>query len=84
MSELPSVEEPEGESEQGEGEEGPRPLGVGVTPTRHAPVDATLQRLTDADHLTVGAHLEVYEDVHRGLRDTLASLDHPEPHTPRS
>ncbi|MGI5351476.1 hypothetical protein ACQEU8_25340 [Streptomyces sp. CA-250714] len=65
-----------------EPEEGPRPLGVGVRPTGYAPVDAQLKRLEDADHLAVSGHLEVYEDVHRGLRESLAALDRP--HTPRS
>ncbi|OEV03094.1 hypothetical protein AN216_13295 [Streptomyces oceani] len=55
--------------------EAPRPLGVGTEPTGHSPVDAQLRRLADADHLAVSGHLEVYEDVHRGLRDTLAALD---------
>ncbi|MEU6118246.1 hypothetical protein ABZ840_27320 [Streptomyces sp. NPDC047117] len=54
---------------------GPQPLGVPVTPTRHDEVDDRLARLGDVDHLAVGGHLPVYEDVHRGLRDTLASLD---------
>jgi hypothetical protein len=48
---------------------------VGVSPTGHAPVDTRLRRLEDADHLAVSGHLEVYEDVHRDLRDTLAALD---------
>jgi hypothetical protein len=38
-------------------------------------VDVLLERLADADRLGTGGHLEVYEDVHRELRDTLASLD---------
>lgn len=59
-------------------EDGPRPLGLGIDPTGHAPVDAQLRRLEDADHLAVSGHLEVYEDVHRGLRDTLTALDRPE------
>ncbi|GAA2632964.1 hypothetical protein [Streptomyces axinellae] len=72
---------PEGGEAAGE-DAGPRPLGVAVRPTGHAPVDAQLRRLEDADHLAVSGHLEVYEDVHRGLRETLAALDRP--HTPRS
>ncbi|MBA0050541.1 hypothetical protein E0L36_06410 [Streptomyces sp. AJS327] len=59
--------------------EGPRPLGIAVELTGHPPVDAGLRRLGDADHLGVSGHLEVYEDVHRGLRDTLAALDRPAP-----
>ncbi|WP_032918673.1 hypothetical protein [Streptomyces rimosus] len=54
---------------------GPQPLGVVVTPTGNAGVDAQLRRLADADHLAASGHLEVYEDVHRGLRDALAALD---------
>ncbi|WP_431985122.1 hypothetical protein [Streptomyces qinglanensis] len=73
----PGVPEP-GE----EPEDGPRPLGVGVRPTGNGPVDARLKRLEDADHLAVSGHLEVYEDVHDGLRESLAALDRP--HTPRS
>ncbi|MER7989082.1 hypothetical protein ABTY53_26340 [Streptomyces noursei] len=54
---------------------GPRPLGVAVAPTGQPAVDAGLQRLAEADHLPVSGHLGMYEDVHRGLRDVLASLD---------
>ncbi|MFB7559488.1 hypothetical protein [Streptomyces brevispora] len=53
----------------------PAPLGVVRTPTGDAEVDAQLKRLADADHLTAGGHIEVYEDVHRGLRDALTALD---------
>lgn len=53
----------------------PRPLGVGRTPTGNADVDARLERLADADHLPADGHIEVYEDVHRGLRDALTALD---------
>jgi hypothetical protein len=38
-------------------------------------VDERLERLGDADHLPADGHLEVYEDVHRGLRDALTALD---------
>lgn len=69
--EAPQVEEA-GEAEE---PEEPKPLGVELRPTGHAPVDARLRRLAEADHLTVFGHLEVYEDVHRGLRETLAELD---------
>ncbi|MFI0713675.1 hypothetical protein ACH4SK_24065 [Streptomyces inhibens] len=65
--------------------DGPQPLGVGVTPTGEAAVDAGLRRLADADHLPASGHLRVYEDVHRGLRDVLAGLDqHPGPPAPSS
>nr|WP_244376294.1 hypothetical protein [Streptomyces ficellus] len=58
----------------------PAPLGVERTPTGHPRVDAGLERLADADHLPADGHLEVYEDVHRGLREALAALDaHPQP-----
>ncbi|MFE2093668.1 hypothetical protein ACWD4L_14515 [Streptomyces sp. NPDC002596] len=53
----------------------PAPLGVTRTPTGHAEVDAGLERLADADHLPAEGHIEVYEDVHRGLRDALTALD---------
>lgn len=66
-----------------DGPAGPQPLGVGVTPTGQAAVDARLRRLADADHLPAEGHLQVYEDVHRGLRDVLAALDqHPGPPAP--
>ncbi|MFE1176913.1 hypothetical protein [Streptomyces sp. NPDC058773] len=64
---------------------GPQPIGVGVTPTGEAAVDAGLRRLADADHLPASGHLQVYEDVHRGLRDVLAGLDQqPGPPAPSS
>ncbi|WP_455357225.1 hypothetical protein [Streptomyces sp. SYSU K217416] len=53
----------------------PAPLGVSRTPTGDAGVDAQLERLADADHLPADGHIEVYEDVHRGLRDALTALD---------
>ncbi|MEU8654738.1 hypothetical protein [Streptomyces sp. NPDC048737] len=69
--------------EQGQGQEpepehdpsAPAPLQVPRTPTGDAGVDAHLDRLADADHLATAGHLEVYEDVHRGLRDALTALD---------
>lgn len=65
----------EGTDDEGTDDDGPRPLGVGVVPAGHGEVDAQLRRLQDADHLAVSGHLEVYEDVHRGLRTTLTALD---------
>ncbi|KUN00810.1 hypothetical protein AQI95_33005 [Streptomyces yokosukanensis] len=53
----------------------PAPLDVPRTPTGNADVDAQLERLADADHLAADGHVEVYEDVHRGLRDALTALD---------
>ncbi|MEU9311421.1 hypothetical protein [Streptomyces sp. NPDC048256] len=53
----------------------PAPLGVPRTPTGNAEADALLDRLADADHLATDGHVEVYEDVHRGLRDALTALD---------
>ncbi|WP_329115150.1 hypothetical protein [Streptomyces sp. NBC_01465] len=53
----------------------PVPLGVVRTPTGNAQVDAELERLGDADHLPADGHIEVYEDVHRGLREALDALD---------
>ncbi|MFF4244956.1 hypothetical protein ACFYY2_10850 [Streptomyces sp. NPDC001822] len=53
----------------------PEPLGVARTPTGHPGVDARLERLADADHLAADGHTEVYEDVHRGLREELTALD---------
>ncbi|MGY3683634.1 hypothetical protein [Streptomyces sp. TE33382] len=54
---------------------GPAPIGVGRTSTGSADVDAQLERLADADHLQADGHIDVYEDVHRGLRAALTSLD---------
>ncbi len=53
----------------------PAPLNVPRGPTGNAEVDALLERLADADHLATDGHLEVYEDVHGGLRDALTALD---------
>ncbi|MFI1420564.1 hypothetical protein ACH4VX_21755 [Streptomyces sp. NPDC020731] len=53
----------------------PEPLDVPRTPTGHPEVDAHVERLADADHLATDGHVEVYEDVHRGLRDALTALD---------
>lgn len=53
----------------------PAPLHVPRTPTGDAGVDAVLERLGDADHLATDGHVEVYEDVHGGLRDALTALD---------
>jgi hypothetical protein len=74
-----SVSEPLAEAAAESGSEydpaAPAPLNVPCTPTGHAEVDAQLERLADADHLATDGHVEVYEDVHRGLRDALTALD---------
>ncbi|MFF9091424.1 hypothetical protein ACF1BE_34735 [Streptomyces sp. NPDC014991] len=53
----------------------PAPLNIPITPTGDAGIDALLERLADAGHLATDGHTEVYEDVHRGLRDALTALD---------
>ncbi|MEV4976570.1 hypothetical protein AB0K59_37445 [Streptomyces scopuliridis] len=76
-------ERPEREPERETGPAGPgapdpaapRPLGLERVPTGDAQVDALLTRLADADHLAADGHVEVYEDVHGGLRDALTALD---------
>ncbi|MFD7572427.1 hypothetical protein ACFV6U_18155 [Streptomyces sp. NPDC059810] len=56
------------------------PLEVVRELTGHPGVDARLARLAEVDDLPADGHLEVYEDVHRGLRAELTSLDaHPAP-----
>jgi hypothetical protein len=61
----------------------PAPLHVPRTPTGDAAVDTLLVRLADADHLGTEGHIEVYEDVHRGLRSALTALDaRPAPSSP--
>ncbi|WP_425578632.1 hypothetical protein [Streptomyces gulbargensis] len=74
-----------------DGAAGPRtggePLGVPREPTGYAAVDAHLERLAEVDLLPADRHLAVYEDVHRGLRAELTSLDAhpaPRPHDNRS
>lgn len=57
------------------GPEAPQPLGVVVEATGNTEVDGVLVRLEDADILPTEDHIEVYEDVHRGLRDALTRLD---------
>ncbi|MFD9034486.1 hypothetical protein ACFVZW_25610 [Streptomyces sp. NPDC059567] len=66
---------PAGDDEAAYEPAAPAPLGVERAPTGRPAVDALLERLVDADHLPADGHLEVYEDVHRGLRSELTSLD---------
>ncbi|MFI5620046.1 hypothetical protein [Streptomyces sp. NPDC051567] len=47
------------------------------TPTGHAGVDAHLERLAAVADLTADGHVQVYEDVHKGLREALSALDAP-------
>jgi hypothetical protein len=62
------------------------PLGAEVEETGNTEVDALLERLRDADALPTESHIEVYENVHRDLRDALTALDArpgaPSPHLP--
>lgn len=54
----------------------PEPTGGSTPePTGNPGVDAHLTRLTDTGDLATEGHLQVYEDVHRGLRETLTALD---------
>jgi hypothetical protein len=71
LSEEPGTE-PGGAAEAGQRVE---PLGVAVEATGNADVDAAVERLRDADALPTDAHIEVYEDVHAGLRNALTALD---------
>lgn len=74
---VPETENPQGAVEAPETYDpaAPAPLNVPRTPTGDAEVDAQLDRLADTDHLATDGHVEVYEDVHRGLRDALTALD---------
>ncbi|MEU1875543.1 MULTISPECIES: hypothetical protein [unclassified Streptomyces] len=87
----PEETEPGARPDPGYEPAAPAPLDVPRVPTGDAEVDARLARLADADHLATDGHVEVYEDVHRGLRDALTALDArpgppapPSPHEHRS
>ncbi|WP_217185125.1 hypothetical protein [Streptomyces sp. AC495_CC817] len=69
------VPEPPDEAGPEDDPAAPAPLDVPRTATGHPEVDTALDRLADADHLATDGHVEVYEDVHRGLRDALTALD---------
>ncbi|MER6789054.1 hypothetical protein ABT330_31280 [Streptomyces sp. NPDC000658] len=73
--EREQAHEPDREQTREHDPAAPAPLAVPRASTGHAEVDAQLERLADADHLATDGHVEVYEDVHRGLRDALTALD---------
>ncbi|MFD6345992.1 hypothetical protein ACFWF9_14880 [Streptomyces roseolus] len=78
-----------GTERAGAGPPGAAPGGGAGEPPGLPAVDALLERLAETDHLTADGHLAVYEDVHRGLRAELTSLDArpapaSRPHDPRS
>ncbi|MFI6373317.1 hypothetical protein [Streptomyces sp. NPDC050546] len=75
VPETPAVAEDEPVPDPGYDPAAPAPLHVPRTRTGVGDVDACLDRLGDADHLATDGHIEVYEDVHRGLRDALTALD---------
>ncbi|MFJ3698381.1 hypothetical protein ACIPW9_30440 [Streptomyces sp. NPDC090052] len=79
MPEPPGAQAGSQDGQDGPGgtEHAPAPLGVVRTPTGNDGVDRVLGRLADADHLAADGHVEVYEDVHRGLRAALDALDAP-------
>lgn len=54
--------------------EGTSAPDVGTGATGHAGVDAALARLGELPGLPVPAHVDVYEDIHRRLQETLADL----------
>jgi hypothetical protein len=77
MAEAAGTDTPAGPASgrKGEAAGGPLPLGVRLEATGHLEVDGLVARLGDADTLPTEDHIEVYEDVHRGLRDALTALD---------
>jgi hypothetical protein len=74
-TEIPADAPEAGDTAHGYDPAAPAPLDVPRAPTGNAEVDAQLDRLADTDHLATDGHVEVYEDVHRGLRDALTALD---------
>jgi len=47
-------------------------------------VDAALARLSELARRPVTEHREIFDDVHRRLRDVLGDLDHPPPSQARN
>lgn len=47
----------------------------GSEPTGNERVDEAMSRLTALAQLPVGEQVDAYEDVHRALQDTLATVD---------
>ncbi|WP_030227334.1 hypothetical protein [Streptomyces sp. NRRL WC-3626] len=72
---VPETEPGQAPPQDDGGPAAPAPLNVPRTPTGHPEIDAQVRRLADADHLATDGHVEVYENVHRGLRDALTALD---------
>jgi len=48
---------------------------VQTAPTGNDGVDSHIERLGAVGALPTRSHIDVYEDVHRGLRDALTALD---------
>lgn len=72
---VPEAEPGQAPAQDDGGPAAPAPLNVPRTPTGHPEIDAHVRRLADTDHLTTDGHADVYEHVHRGLRDALTALD---------
>lgn len=51
------------------------PSATAISWTGEDEVDRTIGRLAELHTLSTGDHVEVFEDIHRGLQDTLAHLD---------
>jgi hypothetical protein len=53
-----------------------------AAPTGDARVDEALARLEELGQAPVSEHVEIFDDVHRRLRDVLASVDQGGPTVP--